>query len=102
MTPIKKVPIEVYVPAGKFCQGYTFRCPLLIDSVNSTASFCVIIPESFEWDYTWIKKNPKCPSLLKKRNALSYEDAVNHRMRIVKKAAKDGLLSSIEFPQSDI
>ena len=92
--PCKKVPITVYVPAGKYCEGYTFKCPMLQD--GHAGYYCVIIPDSFWLPVSnWIPKHSACPSLRSKANALTHDEIVNHRLRIMKQAAKDWRLGEL-------
>jgi hypothetical protein len=99
MPPAKKVAIKVYVPAGDYCEGYTYKCPMLQD--GHAGAYCVIIPDAF-WllHPSWIKKHTQCPSLLAKGNKLTEKDVVNERLRTFKKAAKqhreDEILDSNE------
>jgi len=90
----KKVAIKVYVPAGEYCQGYTFKCPMLQDGYAGW--YCVIIAEAF-WMPTefWIKKHKRCPSLFTKANKLTEQDIVNERLRTVKKAGKEQRLDEL-------
>jgi hypothetical protein len=91
MTPIKKVGITIYVPAGDICEGSTFSCPLLLDMGNTSACYCVLIPDSFWWNFQRKTKHPSCPSLYhSKGNKLSVKDIQNHKLRLVEKSLKIG------------
>lgn len=96
MEPLKKVAITVYVPAGDICEGATFKCPMLQECANTPSCFCILIPESFWWNHQRKTKHKECPSLYHiEANKLSLEDIQNHRLRLVQKAAKKGMLDQL-------
>jgi hypothetical protein len=90
MPPAKKVAITVYVPAGKYCIGATYQCPMLMMMGNHPGYYCCIIPESVWWDWQEIVKHYKCPSLFHKSNNMNEEELQKDRMRTFKKAIKNG------------
>jgi hypothetical protein len=63
MRRVAEIPVTVNVPGGRFCQGATYKCPLLQESANHPAYFCVVIDDSFWMKSDEILKNPKCPSI---------------------------------------
>ena len=93
MRPSKKVAIKVYVPAGRWCQGYSFKCPMLQD--GHVGFYCALIPEGIWFNtHGWIKKHNKCPSLLAKGNKLTDKDILNLKLRTFQKAARDNRLDN--------
>ena len=99
MTPAKKVAIKVYVPAGEWCESYTYKCPMLL--AGHDGLFCVLVPESYWPSHAWIKKPDTCPSWLSQGNKLTEKDLVNERLRTFKKAAKERRKVGKEFYYGD-
>jgi hypothetical protein len=103
--PSKKVAIKVYVPAGEYCRAYTYSCPLLMDSENTPATFCLLIPDSFEFNHGLVKKHKLCPSLLHNSNKLTDDEMKNERLRLVSKSIKhhtfDNLMYQIKHQDDD-
>jgi hypothetical protein len=100
--PVKKIPINVYAPAGKNCAVPDYTCPMLQDMSNTPACFCMLIPDSWWWNYEFpFPKNKLCPALLQPSNILTDEDIKNQRLRIIKKSIKHGTLDSLMLGNKD-
>jgi hypothetical protein len=89
------VRIKIYAPAGKYCVVPDYTCPLFLEMGNTPACYCLLIPDSWWWNYERPVKHKLCPALLYKSNELTDNNIKDQRLRILKKAIKNHTIDSL-------